>query len=146
MNDLTRLLFFLRLISVGEIATWVFLHWKGRAQFLNLSLFMDVSNQNRISRWQTAGRLLCGKLQWWNLHRDGHIFVRTFSVGLKLYCYGGWGWGGGAGGIRTCTTCCLRDMETLKPSSTNQNCCKCLREALTNYNDYKGNIWKGAWS
>ena len=45
MNDLTRLLFFLRLISVGEIATWVFLHWKGRAQFLNLSLFMDLSNQ-----------------------------------------------------------------------------------------------------
>ena len=36
--------------------------------------------------------------------------------------------------IRTCTTCCLRDikaMETVKQSSTNQNGCKCLREALT---------------
>ena len=36
--------------------------------------------------------------------------------------------------IRACTSCCLRDikaMETVKQSSTNQNGCKCLREALT---------------
>ena len=36
--------------------------------------------------------------------------------------------------IRTCTTCCLRDikaMETVKQSSTNQNGGKCLREAVT---------------
>ena len=33
-----------------------------------------------------------------------------FSVGLKIFCYG-WGKGGGGGGeIRTCTSCCLRDI------------------------------------
>ena len=44
----------------------------------------------------------------------------------------GEGWGGGE--IRTCTSCCLRDikvMKTVKQSSTDQNSCKCLREALT---------------
>ena len=43
------------------------------------------------------------------------VIVRTFSVGLKIFCYG-WGWGQ----IRTCITCCLRDikvMETAKQSS-----------------------------
>ena len=47
---------------------------------------------------------------------------------------GGGGGGGGEGEIRTCTSCCLRDikvMKTVKQSSTNQNSCKCLREALT---------------
>ena len=54
------------------------------------------------------------------LPQDGHIFVRTFSVGLKIY-----GNGGGVVGereIRTCTTCFMRDikvMETVKQSSTN---------------------------
>ena len=67
-------------------------------------------------------RLLCSKLQWWTLPRDGHIFVRTFRVGLKIFCYGlGGGGGGGGGEIRTYTTCCLQDikaMETVKVSST----------------------------
>ena len=37
--------------------------------------------------------------QWWTLHRDGHIFVRNFSVGLKIFCYGfGAGQGGGGAG------------------------------------------------
>ena len=38
------------------------------------------------------------------------------------------------GEIRTCSSCCLRDvkvMKTVKQSSTNQNSCKSLREALT---------------
>ena len=46
------------------------------------------------------------------------IFLCTFSVDPKIFCYG-WGREGGAE-IRTCTTCCLRDikdMETVKQSS-----------------------------
>ena len=63
------------------------------------------------------------------MSRDGHIFVHAFSVGRKIFCYGS-----GREEIRTCTSCCLRDikvLKTVKQSSTNQNSCKCLREALT---------------
>ena len=72
--------------------------------------------------------------------------VIIFSVGLKMFWLGR-GWGGVE--IRTCNTCCLRDikaMETVITVFYNQNSCKCLQEGLTLYNDKKGNIWKGAWS
>ena len=45
------------------------------------------------------------------------FFVCTFSVDLKIFCYG---WGRWGAEIRTCTTCYLRDikdMETVKQSS-----------------------------
>ena len=113
-----------------------FLGWERAGSFWTCHCLWDLSIQNRISRWETTKRLLCGKLQWWTLPWDGHIFVRTFSVGLKIFLL--WmGWGE----IRTCITCCLRDikvMETAKQSSiykqapdTNQKSCKCLRDALT---------------
>ena len=98
--------------------------------FLNVALFMEPQYSEQNQSMATTKRLLCGKLQWWTLPRDGHIFVHTFSVGLKFFCYGL----GGGEEIRTCTSCCLRDIKVLKAvkqSSTNQNSCKCLREALT---------------
>ena len=52
----------------------------------------------------------------------------------KFFVMDGGRVGGGRGEIRTCNSCCLRDikvMKTVKQSSTNQNSCKCLREALT---------------
>ena len=125
--------FLLWLMSVGEINTWVFLDWKGRA--LSKRGVVYGTSVYRISWRQTTKRLLCGKLQWWTLPRDGHIFVRIFSVGLKMFCYGFGGWGGGE--IRTCNTCCLRDikaMETVITVFYNQNSCKCLREGQL-YND-----------
>ena len=91
--------------------------------FLNVALFMEPQYSEQNQSMATTKRLLCGKLQWWTLPRDGHIFVHTFSVGLKIFCYG-WGGGGGggkSGGIRTCTSGCLRDikvMKTVKQSST----------------------------
>ena len=99
--------------------------------FLNVALFMEPQYSEQNQSMATTKRLLCGKLQWWTLPRDGHIFVHIFSVGLKFLCYG---WGGVGGEIRTCTSCCLRDIKVLKAvkqSSTNQNSRKCLREALT---------------
>ena len=87
----------------------VFLDWKGRALSKRGVVY-------GISVFRTES--LCGKLHWWTLPRDGHIFVHTFSVGLKIFCYG---WGGESGEIRTCTSCCLRDikvMKTVKQSST----------------------------
>ena len=110
---------FLRLMSVGEIATWVFLDWKGRALSKRGVVYGTlVFMQNGISGWQTTKRLLCGKLQWWPLPRYGHIFVHNFmqfSVGLKIFCYGWgkWRWGEG-GEISTCTSCCLRDIKVMK--------------------------------
>ena len=107
--------------------------------FLNVALFMEPQYSEQNQSMATTKRLLCSKLQWWTLPRDGHIFVHTymqFSVGLKMFWYGWEGVGGDGGGeeIRTCTSCCLRDikvMKTVQQSSTNQNSCKCLREALT---------------
>ena len=64
------------------------------------------------------------------------IFVCTFSVDLKIVCYG-WGRGGGGGGQRS-EHAPRVVYETLKIWKllnsllyTNQNSCKCLREALT---------------
>ena len=65
--------------------------------------------QNRISRWQTTRRLLCGKLQGWTLSRDVHIFLRNFNVGLKMF--------GNVEEwveIRTRTTCCLWDIKAME--------------------------------
>ena len=130
---------FSRLMSVGEITTWVFLDWKGRA--LSKRGVVCGTSVYRISWWQTTKKLLCCKLQWWTLPRDGHnlqCWSENFLVGE-----------GGGVEIRTCNTCCLRDikaMETVITVFYNQNSCKCLQEGLTLYNDKKGNIWKGAWS
>ena len=103
-----------RLMSVGEIATWVFLDGKGRALskrgvVCGTSVFRteSVDGKQRKDFYVVS-------------HNDEPclemvIFVRTFSVGLKMFCYG-WGWGE----IRTCITCCLRDikvMEIAKQSS-----------------------------
>ena len=87
---------FLRLMSVGEIATWVFLDWKGRALSKRGVVYGTLVFRTESVDGKPTKRLLCGKLQWWTLPRDGHIFVHTFSVGLKIFCYG-WG-GGGVGG------------------------------------------------
>ena len=111
---------FLRLMSIGEITTWVFLDWKGRALSKRGVVYgTSVFRTESIDSKQRKG---CGKLLWWTLPRDGHIFVHTFSVGRKFFCYGWGGVGvGGGGGIRTCTSCCLRDikvMKTVKQSST----------------------------
>ena len=108
---------FLRLMSVGEIATWIFLDWKARA--LSKRGVVYGTSVYRISRWQTTKRLLCGKLQWWTLPRDGYIFVRNFSVGLKIFCYG-FGDGGGEGGGERSEQCKGRESECV-PTVHNSN-------------------------
>ena len=66
--------------------------------FLNVELFMEPQYSEQNQSMATTKRLLCGKLQWWTLPRDGHIFVHTFSVGLNLFLL----WmGGGGGGERS---------------------------------------------
>ena len=68
--------------------------------------------------WQTRKRLLCGKLQWWTLPRDGDFFLYVPSVLVwKFFVMdpgGGGGEGGGRREIRTCTTCCLRDIKAME--------------------------------
>ena len=98
-------------------------------------LFLNVGPQYTESVEGKQRKGFYGKLEWWTLPRDGHIFVRIFSVGLKIFCYGfvGWGGGGGRREIRTCNTCCLRDIKSMETVTTvfyNQNSCKCLREGL----------------
>ena len=67
--------------------------------FLNVALFMGPQYTESVDGKQRKGFYVVIKLQWWTLHRDGHIFVRTFSVGLKIFCYG-FGAGLGGGGSR----------------------------------------------
>ena len=96
--------------------------------FLNVALFMGPQYSEQNQSIQTTKRLLCGKLQWWTLPRGGHILNIPSLLVWKFFVMDG------GGEIRTCTSCCLRDikvMKTVKQSSTNQNSCKCLREALT---------------
>ena len=80
---------FLRLMSVGVIATRVFLDWKGRALSKRGVVYgTSVYRTESVAGWQATERLLCDKLQWWTLPWDNDIFVRNFSVGLKMFCYG----------------------------------------------------------
>ena len=80
---------FLRLMSVGEIAIRVFLDWKGRALSKRGVVYgTSVYRTESVAGWQATERLLCDKLQWWTLPWDNDIFVRNFSVGLKMFCYG----------------------------------------------------------
>ena len=92
---------FLRLMSVGEIATWVFLDWKGRALSKRGVVYGTlVFMQNGISGWQTTKRLLCDKLQWWTLPRYGHIlYIPSCNSVLvwKFFVLDGRSLGGGRG-------------------------------------------------
>ena len=57
-----------------------------------------------------------------------------FSVGLKYFVMDGGRVGGGGGRDQNMYLVLFTDikvMKTVKQSSTNQNSCKCLREALT---------------
>ena len=137
--ELFEAVLLLRLMSVGEIATWVFLGWKGRALSKRgvvdgTSVFMTESVDGK----QRKGFYVVSYSDEPCLGMFIISYVPSVLV-WKFFVMDGWGGGGGGGGggsgeIRICTTCCLRDikaLETVKQSSTHQNGCKCLREAIT---------------
>ena len=122
MNYLTRSSFYGLCPLVKLLLGFSWIEKGGLFNSKRYRFLWDLSIRNRISRWQTTKILLC-EVTVMNLALRWSFFVCTFSVDLKFFCYG-WGrWGGGGGGgaeIRTCTTCCLRDikdMETVKQSS-----------------------------
>ena len=130
---------FLRLMSVGEIATWVFLDWKGWGLSKPCVVYGTlVFRTESVDGKQRKGFYVISYSDQWvmNLASRWSYFctylhaIQCWSENFLLWM--GEGWGGGE--IRTCTSCCLRDikvMKTVTQSSTNQNSCKCLREALT---------------
>ena len=124
---------FLRLMSVGEIATWVFLDWKGRALSKRCVVYgTSVFRTESVDGKQRKGFYVVSYSDESCLEMVIFFYIPSVLV-RKFFVMDG-GRGGGAGEIRTCTLCCLRDikvMKTVTQSSTNQNSCKCLREALT---------------
>ena len=122
-------------MSVGEIATWVFLDWKGRAlSKLGVVYGTLVFRTESVDGKQRKGFYVVSYSDQWvmNLASRWSYFctylhaIQCWSENFLLWMGEGWG-----GEIRTCTSCCLRVMKTVKQSSKNQNSCKYLREALT---------------
>ena len=128
--ELFNAVLFLRLMSVGEIATWVFLDWKGRALSKRGVVYGTlVFRTESVDGKQRKGFYVVSYSDEPCLEMV--IFLYISSVLVWNFCVMD---GEGGGEIRTCTSCCLRDIKVLKAvkqSSTNQNSCKCLREALT---------------
>ena len=103
---------FLRLMSVGEIATWVSWIEKG-GLFLNAAVVYGILvfgtesvDGKQRKYFYVFNTVMNFALRW-------SFFVCTFSVDPKSFCYG-WGRGGGGAEIRTCTTCCLRDIKDME--------------------------------
>ena len=133
-HELFDAVLFLRLMSVGEIATWVFLDWKGRALSKRGVVYGTlVFRTESVDGKQRKGFYVVSYSDEPCLETVIFLYIlhaiQCWSENFLLWMGEGWG-----GEIRTCTSCCLRDikvMKTVKQSSTNQNSCKCLREALT---------------
>ena len=126
---------FLRLMSVGEIATWVFLDWKGRALSKRGVVYGTlVFRTESVDGKQRKGFYVVSYSDEPCLEMVIFLYIPSCNSVL-VWKFFVMDWGEGWGGeIRTCTSCCLRDikvMKTVKQSSTNQNSCKCLRETLT---------------
>ena len=126
--ELFHAVLFLRLMPAGEIAAWVFLDWKGlalskRGVVYGTSVFRTESVDDK----QRKGFYVVSYSDEPCLGVVIFLNIPSLLVWKFFVMDGG-------GEIRTCTSCCLRDikvMKTVKQSSTNQNSCKCLREALT---------------
>ena len=135
--ELFNAVLFLRLMSVGEIATWVFLDWKGRALSKRGVVYGTlVFRTESVDGKQRKGFYVVSYSDEPCLEMVIFLYIPSVLVWNFFVMDGG----GGGGEIRTCTSCCLRDIKVLKAvkqSSTNQNSCKCLREALT--------IWWLGW-
>ena len=135
-HELFDAVLFLRLMSVGEIATWVFLDWKGRALSKRGVVYGTlVFRTESVDGKQRKGFYVVSYSDEPCLEMVIFLYIPSCNSVLvwKFFVMDG-GRVGGGGEIRTCTSCCLRDikvMKTVKQSSTNQNSCKCLREALT---------------
>ena len=133
-HELFDAVLFLRLMSVGEIATWVFLDWKGRALSKRGVVYGTlVFRTESVDGKQRKGFYVVSYSDEPCLEMVIFLYIPSCNSVLvwKFLLWMGEGWGGE---IRTCISCCLRDikvMKTVKQSSTNQNSCKCLREALT---------------
>ena len=134
-HELFDAVLFLRLMSVGEIATWVFLDWKGRALSKRGVVYGTlVFRTESVDGKQRKGFYVVSYSDEPCLEMVIFLYIPSCNSVL-VWKFFVMDWGEGWGGeIRTCTSCCLRDikvMKTVKQSSTNQNSCKCLREALT---------------
>ena len=133
-HELFDAVLFLRLMSVGETATWVFLDWKGWALSKRGVVYGTlVFRTESVDGKRRKGFYVVSYSDEPCLEMVMFLYkpssIQCWSENFLLWMGEGWG-----GEIRTCTSCCLRDikvMKTVKQSSTNQNSCKCLREALT---------------
>ena len=127
--ELFNAVLFLRLMSVGEIATWVFLDWKGRALSKRGVVYgTSVFRTESVDGKQRKGFYVVSYSDEPCLEMVIFLYIPSVLVWNFFVM------DRGGGEIRTCTSCCLRDIKVLKAvkqSSTNQNSCKCLREALT---------------
>ena len=123
--------FFYGFMSFGEIATWVFLDWKGRALSKRGVVYgTSVFRTESVDGKQRKGFYVVSYSDEPCIEMVIFLYVPSVLVWKRFVIDGE----GGGGEIRTCTTCCLRDtkaMENVKQSSTNQNSCKCLWEDLT---------------
>ena len=103
--------------------------------FLNVALFMGPQYTESVDGKQRKGFYVVSYSDEPCLEPVIFLYVSSVLV-WKFFVMDLVGGGGGEREIRTCTTCCLRDikaMETVITIFYNQNSCKCLREALTIY-------------
>ena len=128
---------FLRLMSVGEIATWVFLDWKGRALCKRGVVYgTSVFRTESVDGKQRKGFYVVSYSDEPWLEMAIFLYILSVLVWKFFVTDGGWG---GEGEIRTYSSCCLWDIKVTKTVKRVLNSllqikivqCKCLRGALT---------------
>ena len=103
---------FLRLMSVGEIATWVFLDWKGRALSKRGVVYGTlVFRTESVDGKQRKGFYVVSYSDEPCLEMVIFLYVPSVLVWTFFVMDG---LGGGGGEIRTCNTCCLRDIKAME--------------------------------
>ena len=98
-------------MSVGEIATWVFLDWKGRL-FLNVAVFMGPQYTESVDGKQRKGVYVVTYSDEPCLEMVIFLYVSSVLV-WKFFCYG-FGWGGGGGACERSEHVADAVYETLK--------------------------------
>ena len=113
---------FLRPMSVGEIATSVFLDWKGRALSKRGVVYGTlVFRTESVDGKQRRGFYVVSYSDEPCLEMVIFLYIPPVLVWKFFVMDGGGGGWGESGEIRTCTSCCLRDikvMKTVKQSGT----------------------------
>ena len=133
-HELFDAVLFLRLMSVGEIATWVFLDWKGRALSKRGVVYGTlVFRTESVDGKQRKGFYVVSYSDEPCLEMVIFLYIPSCNSVLvwKFFVMDG----GRVRGERSehvpRVVYETKVMKTVKQSSTNQNSCKCLREALT---------------